>query len=343
MPDAEMSRRSFLKAAALGAVAAVAGPRSLPDPDPALLRAHTSAWIEQEIAQAVLTARENQLADFGGQAVFDRPVVRVADGDDELFKQFRDVVSSQHLMPRDVLRRFGKPDGDADEVRVIVWALPLTAAVRQSNTGPRWPSELYNAAWARGKWVNFRLERRLTRMLHAQGWTAVVPAATEAYAVFRDPGRTISSSWSERHVAYVAGMGQFGLRGCLITPVGVNVHLGSVVTTGPIQTSPRPYTNYAAPCLEQHGEGCGACIHKCPEGAISRDGLDKLKCLKMLRASKEHLQQAHPESARPARAPAAGSNRADEEYSLGCGLCMCGVPCEAGIPGAPAAQKPAGA
>jgi len=336
-PNAGMSRRSFLKAAAVGALAAS---RGLPDLDPAFLRTHTNAWVEQEIARAVLEAPENRLPDFGGQAIFDRPVVRIADGDDELFKQFRDVVSPQHLMPRDLLRRYGKPGAEADQVSVIVWALPLTAPVRQSNRGPRWPSELYHAAWAKGRRVNFKLERRLTHMLRSQGWSAVVPAATDAYAVFRDPDHTISSSWSERHVAYAAGMGQFGLRGCLITPVGVNVHLGSVITTGPMEPTTRPYAGYAAPCLEHHGEGCGACIQRCPDGAISRDGLDKLKCYEMLKASAEHLQEAHAGSSQATRAPVAGNGRADEQYSLGCGLCMCGVPCEAGIPAAPAAQSP---
>ena len=43
----------------------------------------------------------------------------------------------------------------------------------------------------------------------------------------------MASTWSERHVAYVSGLGTFGLSGGLITAKGQAVRLGSVDSPGP--------------------------------------------------------------------------------------------------------------
>lgn len=57
------------------------------------------ARLRTRIEDLVLGAPENRLADFGGQAIFQRPLVGVADGDDPLFLRFREVVDPQPLLP----------------------------------------------------------------------------------------------------------------------------------------------------------------------------------------------------------------------------------------------------
>jgi len=90
---------------------------------------------------------------------------------------------------------------------------------------------------------------------------------------------------------------------------------GSVVARIKIQPTPRPYMNHQEYCL-YHSQGiCGKCITRCPVGALSQDGHDKVKCL-------QHL--------RPATAEYVKANYYFDGY--GCGLCQVGVPCESGIP-----------
>jgi len=60
---------------------------------------------------------------------------------------------------------------------------------------------------------------------------------------------------------------------------------------------------------------CGRCIARCPVGALSEKGHDKLKCL-------QHL--------RPASADYVKEHYGFDGY--GCGLCQTGVPCESKMP-----------
>ena len=250
-------------------------------------------WITETITRQVIEAPENRLLDFEGQAIFDTPLVGVADGDDPLFEEFRAAVGPRHLLPREVLRRYAPLDMDLTQVRVIAWALPFTDPIRRSNRGRRWPSRLYSLARNNGGALNDLVRRRAADTLRAQGGVAVAPVLTGEYDAFRSEVHTFASSWSERHVAYAAGLGRFGLNGTLITPLGSNVRLGSVVTNLPLEITPRQYRSHRAPCLERRGEGCGYCIERCPVGAISEEGLDKAKCYNMRQAIRERYMEAY--------------------------------------------------
>jgi epoxyqueuosine reductase len=62
--------------------------------------------------------------------------------------------------------------------------------------------------------------------------------------------------------------------------------------------------------------GCGLCIERCPAGAITNSGHDKVKC-------QQYLKDI--------------GYRPKENYHIvksvaGCGLCQTGVPCEAANP-----------
>ena len=58
-----------------------------------------------------------------------------------------------------------------------------------------------------------------------------------------------ASTWSERHVAYISGLGTFGLSGGLITERGQAIRLGSVIVRATIPPTPRPYSDPFAYCL----------------------------------------------------------------------------------------------
>ncbi len=297
------------------------------------MRSQEVVWsVEGLVAELLGDAQESCLADYGGRPIFGSPVVGVADGDDELFERFRSVVGGRHLMPRELLAGQSRPGADLSRVRVVVWVLPFTEDVRRSNRAGREPSRMYSLARNNGGALNFALRRGMTDRLRAGGWEAAAPLLTDGYDAFRSEAHTFSSSWSERHAAYAAGLGQFGLNGSLITPVGASVRIGSVVTNAPVPVTPRTFSDHRAPCLATGGAVCGRCIERCPAGAVGPDGLDKERCYEMRGAIRERHLDAYVRELDMLPVPIVKGGVSSAGYSLGCALCQCGVPCEARFP-----------
>ncbi len=226
----------------------------------------TRGWLERTIARLVADAPENRLAGFSGVAVFDPPLVGVADGEDPLFAEFARAVGPRHLRPRAFLAsRF--PQGPRiRRVSVISWILPFSAMVRESNRGGQWPSPLYSLARNKGQAVAQRLGRRLAALLKTKGLAAAVPTLTGDYDIFHSSEFVYSSSWSERHVAFAAGLGRFGLNGSLVTPHGSHVRLGSLVVGSALEPSSRSSGTHRAACLESRGKPAGAALIVAPSG-----------------------------------------------------------------------------
>ena len=157
------------------------------------------------------------------------------------------------------------------------------------------------------------MRSQLAGLLTEAGYPAVAPHL-EQREIYPAPGwdvKHFTSSWSERHVAFVAGAGTFGLSAGLITEHGVAIRLGSVVTTLELPADPRPYGDDPfAWCTR-----CGACIRRCPGHAIGKEFADRDK------PGCAHYCVTH---VAPDRAEHYGwLNRA-----LGCALCQTAVPCE---------------
>lgn len=289
------------------------------------------AWIRETLCRLVAGSPSNRLTDFGGQAIFDRPVVGVADGDDPAFMELRRVVSERHRLPREMLD-CAAGDKPVGAVRVVCWALPFTHEVRVSNRAGEWPSALYSVARNNGGALGHEVWNAMAARLRERGWLAVAPELEAGYTAYRAPEHVFTSTWSERHAAWVAGLGRFGLSRGLITPLGVNVRFGSVVTDLPLTVTPRPDDEWRGPCVRDGGRSCGRCIARCPVGAISAQGMDKSRCNEMRLAVQERFTREYGGTFDLQTAPIATQGKTRHGFSLGCALCQCGVPCEGGIP-----------
>lgn len=292
------------------------------------LPSDTNSWLERIITDLVLQAPENELKDFCGLPIFDPPLIGIADGDDSVFPVFRKAVSPHHLLPREILQRYKPAETELAPIRVVSWVLPFHRQVRLSNRGREWPSELYSLARNNGGALIHEVSRRLCQIIEKYGFKAASPALEDDYDAFRSARFTFSSSWSERHVAYAAGLGRFGLNGCLITPRGTSVRLASIVTDLPLRLTPAKRECYRAPCLENGGEACGVCIERCPVQAISPDGLDKAKCNARRKAIRENFLAPYEQKFHLLPSPIVARGRREMGYSLGCALCLSAVPCE---------------
>lgn len=282
-----------------------------------LLQAEPAKFIEEEIKAFVSTSPLNCLPLSGNGFIFDEPLVQFADGDDPLFTEYKTIIDSTHLTPREVMAKtFHKSHEDtAAHLSVISWILPITRPTRESNRRCKLiPSRRWSYTRWYGEKFNDALREHMVKLLTEMGYPAVAPALQPYFDNNKLNSKGYFSNWSERHVAYAAGLGTFSLTDGFITERGIAHRCGSVVTSLVLPASPRtakgPYSN----CLLYANVHCNACIARCPAGAITENGHDKIKCFEYTQAKCNHLRKKY------------------NFRNVGCGLCQTRVPCESRNP-----------
>jgi epoxyqueuosine reductase len=282
---------------------------------------YISAFIKDYIASSV----NNRFLDFPDDPIWDEPLIGIAAGSDPLFQDYKKIIGEHHLTPREIIDWYIDSTAHGDKskvaaVSVISFVLPATLKTRESN---RKENEICSVRWNRtrfeGQETIARLSRRLVALIEDMGHIAVAPELSRVWEVVNTP-RGLSSKWSQRHVAYAAGLGTFSLSDGFITPRGIAIRAGSVVCDLDLPVTPRKYTYHYANCLFLTRGTCKKCIARCPAGAISEKGHDKVKC-------GAHLNKM--------REIAISKGRIQDYIGkayIGCGFCQTGVPCEDRIP-----------
>jgi epoxyqueuosine reductase len=260
---------------------------------------------------------ENTLWQEYGERAWGDPLVGFSRGGDPLWLSFKDVIGPFHWAPAEIFSQaFPTMKITAGELTIISWVLPQTEATKADNHHEAsFPSHRWARTRTYGEEINNSLKRHVVSSLQALGYEAVAPTLHDGFSWQNSDIYGFASNWSERHVAYISGLGTFGLCDGLITPIGKAMRLGSVVAHMQIPPTPRPYSSHTDYCLFFSKGACRKCISRCPAGAISEAGHDKGKCLEYL-AGKTILHIK--------------SNYGFDGYS--CGLCQTGVPCESKIP-----------
>ena len=283
-----------------------------------------AAFLKAIIKKYVSSSPENCLASFADSRIFDEPLVGFADGSDQIFDQYKEIIGDFHLTPREALQNGMPPKTDdinaVEVVSVISFVLPVTLDTRLSlRRETQIPSLRWNhTRWQGQEFIN-ELSRHVVSVLEDLGYLAVAPELADFYKIKTRSDR-FGSNWSQRHIAYAAGLGTFSLNDGFITEKGMAMRCGSVVTGAAIPATTRSYKNHLANCLFYSEGSCMRCAERCPAGAITERGHDKGKCLEFLFfKQKEMVKQMGRENGYIGR-------------YLGCGLCQTKVPCEAGIP-----------
>jgi len=241
-----------------------------------------------------------------GVRIYDPPIVGFADAENPLFPEMKkeSVVGNLFILPGEWL---------PGAVTVISYFLPFTKDVRSSNYGPDVPSHEWNHARFMGEDFSDDIRRLIISEIEKLGKKAVAPVLEKNYVV---DNINFLSSWSERHAAFVAGLGTFSLSRGMITRKGMAGRFGSVITDAEFPTTEREYSTPFQYCLWFERDSCGACIDRCPSGAITASGKDKSKCHHLLTVE-DPLREMNKIYAYP--------------YSS-CGKCQTNVPCEDKIP-----------
>lgn len=274
-------------------------------------------WITSFIENFIELSSENTLQNADHEKAFENPLVGFSRGDDPLYRGYKETVGPFHWTPEEIFSlTFPKTPIKPEGLTVISWILPQTRATKADNRKEKtYPAERWARARIYGEEVNVKLRKTIIAALEEKGIQAVAPLLSPHWGTKMSDKYVLASTWSERHAAYAAGLGTFGLCDGLITSRGKAMRAGSVVAAVQVPPTPRPYTHHRAYCLFFTQGVCGKCIDRCPVGALSEAGHDKLKCL-------AHLK--------PPTADYVKSHYGFDGY--GCGLCQTGVPCESKIP-----------
>ncbi len=274
--------------------------------------------MEQALCEEVCRfVSEDQAGQFPGSKAryFDTPLIGFASATDALFTEYKSVIGEFHLTPRELIS-ISSPEDSWQPATVISWVLPITSTTRASNRSETvYPSRQWAETRNFGEQFNTALRRHMISWLTAKGYRAAAPQLMPAWREIGESPVGIASTWSERHAAYACGLGTFSLNDALITPKGIAHRLGCVITDLALEPSARPYPGHRANCLYYREGTCGACIGRCPVGALSREGHNKSAC-------RSYVYGAVPEAV-------------GVRYGVtatGCGLCQTKVPCEEKIP-----------
>lgn len=237
-----------------------------------------------------------------GVKIFETPIFAFGDADDEYFTFLKQpsIIGEHFLAPKEWL-----PQAKT----VISFFLPFSEGVRKSNRkNILKPSEEWLHARIEGQLLLNKLCIYLQSELIKAGFNSIVPSLDNRFRSYNDYSHTelsFTSNWSERHVAFICGLGTFGLSKGLITSKGMAGRFGSIVTELYLSPDTRKYKD-----INEYCSMCGKCVKNCPVNAISIEyGKDHILCSEFISETKEKYSPRY-----------------------GCGKCQTAVPCESKIP-----------
>jgi epoxyqueuosine reductase QueG len=192
------------------------------------------------------------------------PIISFAAADDSLFNKLKEVVSPTHAMPTDFL---------TDAKSVITYFLPFDKKIAISNAGGRNASTEWAVAYIETNQLILDLNTFVHDKLQEHHYSATMIPGTHNF-----DEKKLISDWSHRHIAYIAGLGTFGLNNMLITEKGCCGRIGSIVTN--LKLTPTLRTTREN-CLYKYNGRCKKCITLCVTGALTETEFKRFTCHEM--------------------------------------------------------------
>ena len=215
---------------------------------------HIHAFVREYQKERELTARWKQ------------PLMGFADVNSPYIRSLKELISPTHYLPEEFL-----PDCKT----ILCYFFPFTEEIARSNEEGEEPSAVWVRAYQETNQMFAELNQSLAELFASWGYRAVSP----------DPVGMIDedhiySNWFQRHIAYAAGLGTFGMNNMLITEAGTCGRFYSLITDYPADTDgPVPEER----CLYKRNGSCGLCVRRCPVHALTLEsGFDRVACQRHL-------------------------------------------------------------
>lgn len=248
--------------------------------------------LEQISSKFMQKSPLNLIKEMGSLKIFDPPIFAIASTKDPIFELLKEetVIGPHHMKPEEWL---------PGALTVVTYFLPFSYKIREANHKQGIPAIEWLYGRIEGECFNKAFREFLNDWFIQKGYQSVAPSSDS-----RQKTLGFKSNWSERHAAYIAGLGTFGLSCSLITAKGSAGRLGSLITNADLEITKRPYVK-----REEYCAHCCACIFRCPPLAIHEEGKDHQVCSDYLSRVKTRFNPRY-----------------------GCGKCQTNVPCEDKIP-----------
>lgn len=288
-------------------------------------------------------------AEYGGHRIFKEPTIGVSAGNDPIFAKFKEFVTPTHLTPAEMWSKsasskrgsqddlpIGRPRPDAGtwtnlselsaKIKVLSIVFPYTESILEDGSKSSKRTPLTGLALNCAHVFHTEVYEKTAQFFIENGYRIMAPQKSRFHSVLlKLSSPHLVSVWSERHYAFAAGLGTFGLAEHLITEHGCNIRLASFITDAPLEITPRVNDDPFANCLHFARGGCAKCAARCPGRALTKDSHNKVLC--------ELTRQRVSASIRGELAPFLKPVKrlfmyiAVKDYPIGCGICQYNVPC----------------
>ena len=223
---------------------------------------------------------------------------------------FADAGAAAELAPQIVAGHGLPSDAVSDAKIIIAYFVPFLKGMADTNKAPGPASPEWAQSYEETNAMLAAVNEHLVKELRKKGYDAAVHPAAASF-----DRENLISSWSHRHMAYLAGLGTFGLNNMLITEKGCCGRYSTIVTNLDVAAD-APMEEEM--CGYKRDGSCGACMMKCPSGALKADGFDRHKCYEICKQN-------------AAAYTSFGNSYGEEDgKAVGsevCGKCVAGMPC----------------
>lgn len=193
------------------------------------------------------------------------PLVGFADANDPLFKELKKIIGEEHYLPSDLL---------SNAKTVVTFFIPFDEDVVYKNL----KCDTTAKEWAYGKKdAQDLISEIIGGMKGRLGEINIECSENPNKEPYNQ--EKFMHRWSLRHMAYICGLGSFGLNQLIITESGCAGRFGSFVIDAEADYNKPATEQY---CLYKHNKSCGACVRNCPSEALGFEGIDKPKCSKWI-------------------------------------------------------------
>ena len=288
-------------------------------------------------------------AEYGGHRIFKEPTIGVSAGNDPIFAKFKEFVAPTHLTPAEMWSKsasskrgsqddlpIGRPRPDAGmwttlselsaKIKVLSIVFPYTESILEDGSKSSKRTALTGLALNCAHVFHTEVYEKTAQFFIENGYRIMAPQKSRFHSVLlKLSSPHLVSVWSERHYAFAAGLGTFGLAEHLITEHGCNIRLASFITDAPLEITPRVNDDPFANCLHFARGGCAKCAARCPGRALTKDSHNKVLC--------ELTRKRVSASIRGELVPFLKPIKrrfmyiAVKDYPIGCGICQYNVPC----------------
>jgi len=248
--------------------------------------------LNVKINETIVTAIKEFEAAGKTENFWKKPIIKIISANDNNFESLKQTVSSSHLMPYDIL---------PDVKSIICFFIPFHAHIVNSNMNGNMASEKWALAYIKTNELILKINNDIEILMEQNGYKTGKIPATHNF-----DKKTLKSGWSHRHIAYMAGIGTFGINNMLITEKGCCGRLGSILIDYELPV----YENSGIlneKCLNKKNNSCGKCQKNCVAGAYTLNEFNRHKCYEQCIKNSEYHKNIG--------------------YADVCGKCLAGLPC----------------